>query len=176
MSCLLAVSAVYTSPSLKERFKQIQEIRQLSFDKENYQSISSRFAKIEAALKVIKKNTLFGTGTGDLSPALQQEYQEMNFVMGIKHNYNPHNQYLENLARNGLIGGAISMLFLFLVPLYYAFKRQSNNLKAVIIIASVVCLTESIFAVHKGITFYAFFSTLFFSMCNRPLNNYEVSI
>jgi O-antigen ligase len=84
----------------------------------------------------------------------------MDFVMGYKYSYNPHNQFLENVARNGLIGGSICLLSIYFLPLYISIRQKKHIVTAFICIVSVVSLTESILDVHKGITFYVFFVSL----------------
>ncbi len=157
---LTSAALIFTVPSIKQKFNQVLEIEQLGFDKNNYRSISSRFGKIEASLKVIKKNLWFGTGTGDMIDELVEEYEKMNFVMGFKYRYNPHNQYLDNIVRNGLLGGGISLLIIYIWPIIISYRRKDFLLLAFILIISCVSLTESILDVHKGITFYVFFLTL----------------
>lgn len=157
---LIGITFLVTIPSIKQKFNQFLKVEQIGFDKNNYQSISSRFGKIEATLEVIKNNFWLGTGTGDIKDELVKEYKKMDFVMGYKYRYNPHNQFLENLARNGLIGGSICLLSIYFLPLYISIRQKKYNLTAFIFIVSGVSLTESILDVHKGITFYVFFISL----------------
>ena len=156
---LMSGVLLYT-PSIRQRFEQVMELEQLEFEPTNYKSVSSRLGKVEATLNVIRGHFLFGTGTGDLMDELVKEYKRMNFTMGYKYRYNPHNQYLDNLARNGITGGGISLIIIYLFPVYVAFKNKDMLLAATVIVISGVSLTESILDVHKGITFYCFFITL----------------
>jgi O-antigen ligase len=153
---------MFTIPSIKQKFSQFLEIDKIGFDENNYQSISSRFGKIEASVRVIGHNFWTGTGTGDLQDELIKEYRAMGFLMGYKYKYNPHNQFLDNLARNGIFGVTICLVALYLFPLYYSLKRKALLLTAFISVAALVSLTESILDVHKGITFYTFFLSLIF--------------
>ena len=155
---------ISTVPSIKQKFQDVYELRQLGFDRNNYKSISSRFAKIEAGAQIVKKNLFFGTGTGDLMEELLSEYKRMKFTMGYKYKYNTHNQYLSNLARNGLIGGGISLFFFFVLPFYLSWKKKHLIMGSLILIFAWVSLTECVLDVHKGITFYAFFASLLISM------------
>ena len=170
-TALLVVVIVLTVPSIKQKFNQIIEIEKYSFDKDNYQSVSSRFGKIEATLLIIKKNLWFGTGTGDLIDNLVIEYENMDFVMGYKYRYNPHNQYLDNIARNGIIGGGISLISIFLWPFILSIRNKNPLLLAFMFVLSGVCLTESVLNVHKGITFYAFFVSFLINISNFKNGN-----
>jgi len=159
----IGITLLLSIPSFKQKFHQLIDLEQLSFDKDNYQSISSRFGKIEATLEIINNNFWLGSGTGDLKDELVKEYERMEFVMGYKHRYNPHNQFLENLARNGVIGGGICLISIYFWPLYMSIRRRQILLTAFILVVSGVSLTESILDLHKGITFYVFFVTLMMS-------------
>lgn len=160
---LIGVLLLISIPSVSQKFYQFKQINQIRFDENNYQSISSRLGKIEAATNIIKENFWFGTGTGDLMDELIKEYKSMNFLMGYKYKYNPHNQYLENLARNGIIGGGFSLFIIFIYPLIIGVRDNNKMLSSFIISVMVISLTESILDVHKGITFYTFFVTILIS-------------
>lgn len=160
---LMSTSALLFSPAINQKFSQLVEINKVGFDRNNYQSVSSRFGKIEAATKVLNDNLLFGTGTGDMMNSLVERYKEMKFTMGYKYRYNPHNQYLTNLVRNGIIGGGICLFTIFLLPFYISIRSKNMLLFTFCCTISIVSLTESILEVHKGITFYVFFITLLLS-------------
>ncbi len=157
---MITMAILFYSPGLKQKFKQIVEINKIGFDHTNYESISSRFGKLEASTSIIKKNPLFGTGTGDLTDDLVLEYKRMNFTMGYKYQYNPHNQVLSNVARNGFLGGIICLISIYIFPAYIALTRRDLLLFAFVCVVFGVGLTESILDVHKGITSYTFFSNL----------------
>lgn len=171
LTILMAFLVIFKVPSIKQKFNQLIEIEKVGFDENNYQSISSRFGKIQATISVIKNNFWLGAGTGDLIDELVKEYENMNFVMGYKYRYNPHNQYLDNIARNGIIGGGICLITLFLWPIILALRRKNLIIGALILMVAGVCLTESVLNVHKGITFYAFFLTLLINHTLLSKNN-----
>lgn len=158
---LFAFIIINKVPSLKQKFDEIIEINKIGFDKNNYKSISSRFGKLEASLKVIKKYPILGTGTGDLMSELVLIYKEMNFTAGIKKKYNPHNQFLDNIARNGVLG-IVSLVIIYFLPLYVSKKEKDSFYLSFVLVIIGVSLTESILDVHKGITFYTFFNTMLF--------------
>ena len=158
---LFAFIIINKTPSLRQKFDEITEINKIGFDKHNYKSISSRFGKLEASLKVIEKYPILGAGTGDLMSELVLIYQEMNFTAGIKKKYNPHNQFLDNIARNGVLG-IVSLVIIYFLPLYVSKKEKDSFYLSFVLVIIGVSLTESILDVHKGITFYTFFNTMLF--------------
>lgn len=160
LTTLIGITLLVTIPALKQKFNQLLEVEQIGFNRNNYQSISSRFGKIEASLELIKSNFWFGTGTGDIKDELVKEYKKMNFLMGYKQRYNPHNQFLENVVRNGLIGGTICLIIIYLLPIFVGLREKNFLLISFTFIVIGVSLTESILDMHKGITFYVFFVTL----------------
>lgn len=165
---LFGILALTNIPSFKQKFNQFLELDKIGFDKNNYRSISSRFGKIEASVSVINDNLWLGSGTGDAKDRLVEEYRKMKFTMGYKNEYNPHNQYLDNLVRNGILGGTISLLIIYFLPFYISIRNKEKLLLAFTMIVAGVSLTESILDTHKGITFYVFFVTL---MISSPIKN-----
>ena len=157
---IISFGIVYFSPALSEKFAQFTEIQSLSFNKANYQSLSSRLAKIEAATNLIKEKPFFGSGTGDLIDDLVIKYEQMDFTMGYKYRYNPHNQFLDALARNGIVGGGIVITVLFLWPVWIAYKARNFFLVSAIFVCMAVAVTESIFGLQRGITMFAFIISL----------------
>lgn len=174
LTLIVGSAVIITVPSVNQKFHQFIEIDEIGFDKDNYQSISSRFGKIEASVEVIKNNIWFGTGTGDIIDELVKEYRKMKFVMGYKYRYNPHNQFLDNIVRNGLIGGGISLIIIYILPIVVSIRKKDFLTLSFILIISSVSLTESILDVHKGITFYVFFVTFLlhdnFQKISSPTN------
>jgi O-antigen ligase len=166
---LISSGILITTPSIRQKFEQITEMERFGFDPQNYKSVSSRFGKIQAATQVISDHPFWGTGTGDLTDVLVEEYREIKFTMGYKYRYNPHNQYLDNLGRNGILGGGIALAVIYLWPLWIGLKSKSLLLVAFSLLIGGVSLTESIMDVHKGITFYVFFLCFLLYEC-LPLN------
>ena len=155
---LVSSGILIGTPSIRQKFKQITELEQFGFDRSNYKSVSSRFGKIEGTSRVIRDHFFWGTGTGDLNDVLVEAYREMKFTMGYKYRDTPHNQVLDNLARNGFLGGGVALAALYLLPLWIGIRRKNLLLVSFSLLIAGVSLTESIMDVHKGITFYAFFA------------------
>jgi O-antigen ligase len=113
----------------------------------------------KSAIGVIKENPVLGVGTGDASEELKKEFNKRGYVNGFYENLNAHNQYLEILLENGIVG-----LVIFLIILgYLSFMAVSQNnliLGLFIIIMAIFFLFETVLNRLAGITFFPFFSFL----------------
>ena len=90
----------------------------------------------QSAIGVIKKNILLGVGTGDATKTLTEEFIARGYVTGFYNNLNAHNQFLEILLENGLIG-----LILFLTILGYMIYiavSQRNLLLGLFIVSTII--------------------------------------
>ena len=120
---------------------------------------SGRLDRWNAAIDLIKKNPVWGTGSGSEIPLLKDLYFQRKMYGAWLHSLNVHNQYLGLLINTGAIG-----LLVYLYTLYWGFrraiKRKDIQLFAFIVIIAVVSFAEDILDVNKGIFFYAFFFSL----------------
>lgn len=124
-------------------------------------TIEQRMMISMASINIIKEHPVFGVGTGDYLKALQDEYQKLHFIAGIKQKFNAHNQYLEEFIKTGLLGFLGYLLFM-IVLIKYSRKQQSLMLYCVFGVVF-MSLTESIFARHHGVALAAFFIPLFYN-------------
>lgn len=119
-------------------------------------AIDKRLYIWKGTLMGIKEAPFFGAGTGGAQELLNHGYSKIQFHEGIDKEFNAHNQYLQFMARNGLIE-----LLCFLAILGYSFwksTKQSNHTFLMFnILVSLVMLTESFLSVQKGIAFFYFF-------------------
>jgi O-antigen ligase len=113
----------------------------------------------KSALGVIRKNLILGVGTGDATNKLKKEFISRGYVNGFYDNLNAHNQFLEILLENGLIG-----LILFsgiLVYMAYIAINQHNLLLGLFIITIVIFfIFETMLNRLAGVSFFALFSFL----------------
>ena len=111
---------------------------------------------------VIKQHPLTGIGAGDAQDELQKAYETRKFYFASRYNrYNVHNQYLQITLASGVFALLVFIAGI-VYPLKIAFKH--NNILYIIFLLtfSLICITESILQVNKGIVWYAFFNALFF--------------
>jgi O-antigen ligase len=121
-----------------------------------------RVAIWQCSADILKKNWLAGVGTGDAQDALQNAYEERKFYFASRHNtYNAHDQYLQQTIAFGIAGIVIFLLCL-LVPLFLYIRSSQYTLYILFLICfMVICLTDSILEVSKGVVLYSFFNSLF---------------
>ena len=85
-----------------------------------------------------------------------------------------HNQFIDDAAKKGLLGG-ISLLGVFLIPLYFFYKKQKNHKESkrikfittlgIIHILSIMsyCITQAFLAHNSGNIFYFFLLVVFWT-------------
>ena len=126
-------------------------------------SASSVFQRLEywrASLEIIKDNTLFGVGTGDMNIAFDKQYKKMNSSLEMKWRLRSHDQYLSIAVGFGIIGLAW-FLFSLLFPFYYSHVRKDYFYLIFFAILILSMITEDTIESQAGLTFFVFFNSLF---------------
>lgn len=121
----------------------------------------------KGAIEGIRESPFFGAGTGGTQELLNSGYRKTGFEEGITNEYNAHNQYLQFIARNGILE-----LLVFLVMLVYSFWRSSKHTNYTYlmfnILVTFVMFIESFLSVQKGIVFFYFFFLAFNYLESKP--------
>jgi O-antigen ligase len=134
-----------------------------------------RYDRWIAAIELIKKNPVFGVGTGDNTDQLIIMYQERTLTSAIENKYNAHNEFLETTVQLGLLGGLVLMTGLFL-PLVMSLKYNNYLYALFLTIFILSIVTESMLSRHKGIIFYSFFNAFLFFQYARKWSLEEKEI
>ena len=112
-----------------------------------------RFVLWESALKATP-DIMWGVGTGDHYKVLNQYYLSHGLSKFASSSYNSHNQFIEILFSNGLIG-VLSLLFLLGRPLYLSVRNQ-NLLGTLIFFPFVIYgMTEVFLGRYQGVVLFA---------------------
>jgi O-antigen ligase len=119
----------------------------------------SRHSIWDSALSVIKKNILFGVGTGDASNELKKEFISKGYSDGLYDNLNAHNQFLEVLLENGVIG-LLVFLALFGYMVYLSVNQRNLIYGLFVILMLIFFIFETVLNRLAGITFFSLFSFL----------------
>ncbi|GAC1450024.1 MAG: hypothetical protein NVSMB7_12190 [Chitinophagaceae bacterium] len=149
-------------------------VTQLEEDLHEHTGISDRSGRIDrwnAAMYLVKKHPVAGTGSGSEIPLLRNLYFERKMYAAYLNSLNAHSQYLSCLINTGIIG-----LLVYLGTLgwglWQSIKNRDILLLAFIILVIVVSLSEDILDVNKGIFFYAFFFSFFIMSQNKKVQKY----
>jgi hypothetical protein len=129
----------------------------------NGHSLTMRLYFWKAALHIIKRNFVFGVGTGDVQDALNKTYVETRSPLHQEWFKRPHNQFLTMMVALGIIG-----LLIFLVSIIYPLVILKGVLPKLFwpffIIAIISFFLEDTLETQAGLSFYAFFNSLFISI------------
>lgn len=120
----------------------------------------SRFERLDVYFEIFDENLLFGTGLKSIDKIRINKYKQYNQSLAADKNYNAHNQFVEYLALNGIVGGIVYMgVFIYLIMMSI---KDRNYLFIFIITAFFVAnLTESMLVRIKGIEYFSVFISLF---------------
>lgn len=122
----------------------------------------SRAQRWSIAFELIAQSPVAGYGSGSEKRLLREAYFQHQLYDSYLHQLNAHNQYLSFLIKSGILG-LIVFLISLLTGLRYAILQKDILFIAFMVMIVMVCFTENILDVNKGIFFYGFFYSLFLS-------------
>lgn len=131
-----------------------------------------RIEQAKAAINIIRDQGIMGVGTGDVHARFREELNRMNSPLQTAKEgmFSAHNQFLTYLVAYGWPG---LLWFLFAI-LYPALKNRSfhNYFFIIFFTISVVSfLGDDTLNTQAGVTFFAFFYSLF--VLNKPITTHE---
>jgi O-antigen ligase len=118
-----------------------------------------RFVIWNSANKILKQNLVFGVGTGDIQDELNKEYLRTGNIKLAQANTNAHNQYMEIILENGLIG-LILFLSLFAMMFYISITEKNILYMMFLLIVFFSFIFETMLNRLAGVSFFALFSFL----------------
>ena len=128
----------------------------------SYNSITedSRFDRLKVSLDIFIDNPIFGAGFQNIDNKRIKKYREYGDILAAEKGYNAHNQLLEYLSINGIIGGLI-YISVFGLLVFKCIKTRNYLFLFVVISFFVANLTESMMVRIKGIEYFSIFISLF---------------
>lgn len=118
----------------------------------------------ESAINAVP-NPLIGVGTGDYKAVLNQYYVDHGMEKFANGSYNSHNQFIQLLFSNGMLGVA-ALLLMISRPLYLSFKNQ-NILSILSLFPFLIYgITEVFLGRYQGVVFFAFLHQFFINQTN----------
>jgi hypothetical protein len=123
-------------------------------------SLTQRAEYYKKGWHLLKKNWLYGTGTGDIKNEFKKQFRIENALLDQSYIYLPHNQYLTFLISFGIIGFLIICCCIF-IPLIKV-KVSANFLLSIFLMITLLSLLgEDSMETHPGVSFFAFFYAIF---------------
>src|ERR1035437_125106 len=113
----------------------------------------------KSGLEIGRKNLLLGVGIGDVRTELSAEYQRIGEEQMAAERFNAHNQFLEVLVENGIIG-LVLFVSIFIGAFYIAFSDKNLLYIMFILMIFMFFLFESVLYRLAGVSFFALFSFL----------------
>jgi O-antigen ligase len=133
------------------------------YNKQGYfsgHSVTQRIEFWHASLRIMGKHFWFGTGTGDIGNAFEQEYDEMQTSLSKNVRWRSHNQYLSIFVALGFTGFLL-FIFILLAPGVLTGMYRDYFYLVFMMVLLLSMLTEDTLESQAGVTFYAFFTSFF---------------
>lgn len=120
-------------------------------------------------LEAAQQRLLFGHGTGDYMEALIESYRVHGFNKGVTKHYDAHNQYMETLLAEGLIGLTV-LAALLLSPVILTMRAKRHRLIVVLMIVAAMMqlFFESMLDRQMGVQFIALLYPLLILRISPP--------
>jgi O-antigen ligase len=152
--------AIFLNQAVFERFlRGFDTVKNISeIDVNDTESNAARILIWNSALDLIAEHP-WGVGTGDVNIELTKKYHENGYT-GIEYRQlNAHNQFLQTAVSIGILG-MISLLLVFLVPMYYSVVQGDYSMLGFLMLTLVNAFVEGILEAQAGVVFFAFFYAL----------------
>lgn len=122
----------------------------------SFQNIENdqRLSRFKVSYDIFTEYPVFGVGFANKETVRKEKYLENGFITAAEERYNAHNQLLEYLSVNGIIGGII-FLGVFGYLLFMAWRKRQFFFFWALVLFFIANLTESMLVVIKGIEFFA---------------------
>ena len=119
----------------------------------------------KSALTIARQNSIFGIGIGDVRTELTRQYEKIGEEKLAKEKFNAHNQFLEVLLENGIIGLLI-FISIFLVMAYIAIVDKNLLFGMFIMMIFMFFLFETVLYRLAGVSFFSLFTFLLIHIKN----------
>lgn len=128
------------------------------FGKIHQSSLLERFELWTASFKIIQKHWFSGVGIGDHKHELDHQLEIQNSEI-TKKEKGCHNQFITLMLSGGLLV-LVPFMFMLIAP-FIIQKKQNFIYIQFFLIVFISMITEDTLDSHAGVTFFAFFNTLF---------------
>lgn len=155
---ILASSICFIAISLFVYFKQFIDTKRTS--PEGINNITVRLNYGAEAIRIIKKNPIFGIGIGDKKNKTIVKTEELPPGSLPEHVFNPHNQFLDFWISAGILPVICFLLFL-INEFSKAIRYKHIVYLGLVYCFCLFCFTDIALMVQRGQIFFLFFICLF---------------
>lgn len=127
----------------------------------NGHSILQRLEHWKTSIYIIKRNWLFGVGTGGNQKAFDKAYEETNSPLNQENRVRSHNMFLTYIISYG-IGGFLLFCTLIFCSFRLAWRNRDMISFLFLVIISCSFLTEDTLESQLGVTYFGFFMAILF--------------
>nr|WP_240935949.1 O-antigen ligase family protein [Halomonas bachuensis] len=179
-SVVLAAAAVYSIPQtgVQSRIQQgFEDVAEYRAGVQKGSSVGDRFEMWKGAVTLIQQRPLTGWGSNGYHAALIELGNEGAIREGVTRFGHAHNEYLDAMAKRGVIGLAV-LLMLYLVPMRLFFKQfhhESLEVRSVAIAGALLSvtyldfgLTQTFMEHNSGVMMYAFWLAVLYGTMRAP--------
>jgi O-antigen ligase len=123
-------------------------------------SVTQRVEYLKKGWHLFEDNAFTGTGTGDVKNEFANQFRKEKSLLESRFIYMPHNQFLTFLDSFGVIGFIIISCSI-LVPVILKKSLRSFLFNSFFVIILLSMLGEDTLETHPGVSFFAYFYSLF---------------
>ncbi len=164
----------YANPIYKKRFSLLPRIYEIVWEVDLYlrganpngHSVAQRMEYGRLGWLILRENFWFGVGTGDVYLAYRALYDQNESPLRGSNQRRAHNQYLSFLIAFGLVGFSFISIGV-LVPIFMFYKHINFMFYIPFAIALLSMINEDTLETQAGVTFVAFFYSLFVFGCKQ---------
>jgi hypothetical protein len=122
-------------------------------------SVTQRIEYFKTGLRIVKRNLLLGTGTGDVPLEFRKQYKTDQTILDPGFRDRTHNQYLTLLISFGVVGFVLIFFSIWKsVKIRDGIRNPLFVIFLVIVLVSMV--SEDTLETHAGVSFFAYFYSL----------------
>ena len=126
----------------------------------NGHSLLQRLEYWKTGIKIIQQNWFIGVGTGDVQLAFNAQYAKDKTKLNLDNRLRAHNSYLTSWISFGILG-IVCFIWMILNFLKYHWKKCNFLPLMFILVAASTFMLEDTLETQTGVTFFAFFYSLF---------------
>lgn len=138
----------------------------IAYGRNSLWAVEDRMAIWRSTWEGYKLSPLLGAGTGGAQYLIDEGFLKTGYDYGLDNAYNAHNQYLQNLCRNGILD-LLLFVVICAVCYYKAIKQKVVMFFIFLFIVNVTMITETFLGKQKGIAFFYFFISAYMFLKNE---------